>query len=242
MQEEEDGFKRPFKTGVTTPQVKIVKPAVSESPYASDPPFRRVASGMMDRLPNSPANRWPCGSVSLVTESDPSAHAPFLRLYVEHEPALRGFVRSLVPTLQDAQDVMQEVALALWKRFHTLSAPEDFRRWAFGVARLESLEFLRKRRRDRHVFGDELFDLLAAEAESAADDLAEERRALDLCLQKLPDEQRDLVQGCYAPGTRIDEWAARMGRTAMAVYKSLHRIRTVLIDCAKKQLVREGFS
>lgn len=80
-------------------------------------------------------------------ESDFQTHAPFLRLYVEHEPALRGYVRSLVPTLQDAQDVMQEVAAALWKRFHTLSSHEDFRRWAFGVARLESLEFLRKCRR-----------------------------------------------------------------------------------------------
>ena len=70
---------------------------------------------------------------------DLEAHTPFLRLYVEHEPALRGYVRSLVPTSQDAQDVMQEVAAALWKRFHTLSSPEDFRRWAFGVARLETL-------------------------------------------------------------------------------------------------------
>ena len=127
-------------------------------------------------------------------ESDFQTHAPFLRLYVEHEPALRGYVRSLVPTLQDAQDVMQEVAAALWKRFHTLSAHEDFRRWAFGVARLESLEFLRKSRRDRHVFGDEFFNLLAAEAEDAADDLAAERRALDVCLQKLPGEQRTLVE------------------------------------------------
>lgn len=172
-------------------------------------------------------------------DPDFQTHAPFLRLYVEHEPALRGYVRSLVPTLQDAQDVMQEVAAALWKRFRTLSAHEDFRRWAFGVARLESLEFLRKCRRDRHVFGDEMFDLLAAEAEDAADDLTEERKALDACLQKLPGEQRTLVESAYAPGVRMDELAQRLGRTAMAVYKSLHRIRTALIECTKKELAKE---
>ncbi len=172
-------------------------------------------------------------------ETDFQTHAPFLRLYVEHEPALRGYVRSLMPTLQDAQDVMQEVAAALWKRFHTLSAHEDFRRWAFGVARLESLEFLRKCRRDRHVFGDDFFNLLAAEAEDAADDLAAERRALDTCLQKLPGEQRTLVEKAYAPGVRMDELAARLGRSAMAVYKSLHRIRGALIECTQKELAKE---
>jgi RNA polymerase sigma-70 factor, ECF subfamily len=176
------------------------------------------------------------GSIHAMPPSDPQQHQTFLPLYVEHEPSLRGFVRSLVPTLDDVQDVMQEVATALWKRFHTLSAPGDFRRWAFGVARLEALEFLRKKRRDRHVFGDELFDKLAAEAEGAADEFVEERKALDVCLQKLPDDQRTLVEAAYAPGVRMDELAARLGRTAMAVYKSLHRIRIALIGCTKKHL------
>ncbi|HCN75901.1 MAG TPA: RNA polymerase subunit sigma-70 [Verrucomicrobiales bacterium] len=169
-------------------------------------------------------------------------HANFLRLYVEHEPSIRGFVRSLVQTLVDADDVMQEVAMALWKRFHTLSAPEDFRRWAFGVARLESLEFRRKMSRDRHVFGDELFATLADEAEELADQFAKERTALDTCLQKLPADQRSLVEAAYAPGSRMDELAARLGRTAMAVYKSLHRIRMMLTDCAKRELAKEGMA
>jgi RNA polymerase sigma-70 factor (ECF subfamily) len=103
--------------------------------------------------------------------SEPSFqhHADFLRLYVEHEPSLRGFVRSLVPTLEDANDVMQEAAMALWKRFGSLEAPENFRRWAFGVARLEALEFLRKKSRDRHVFGEDLLAQLADDAEEMAD-------------------------------------------------------------------------
>lgn len=33
----------------------------------------------------------------------------FLRLYVEHEEALRGFVRSLVPTLEDAREVIMQL-------------------------------------------------------------------------------------------------------------------------------------
>ena len=176
--------------------------------------------------------------------SDPSFqhHADFLRLYVEHEPSLRGFVRSLVPTLEDANDVMQEAAMALWKRFGSLDAPENFRRWAFGVARLEALEFLRKKSRDRHVFGEDLLAQLADDAEEMADQFVEERKALDVCLQKLPSDQRSLVEAAYAPGARMDELAARIGRTAMAVYKSLHRIRMMLTDCTKRELSKEGLA
>jgi hypothetical protein len=38
---------------------------------------------------------------------DTDKHGRFLALYVEHEQALRGFVRSLVPTLEDAREVMR---------------------------------------------------------------------------------------------------------------------------------------
>jgi len=96
--------------------------------------------------------------------------------------------------------------------------------------------------RDRHVFGDELFATLADEAEELADQFAKERTALDTCLQKLPADQRSLVEAAYAPGSRMDELAARLGRTAMAVYKSLHRIRMMLTDCAKRELAKEGMA
>ena len=99
-----------------------------------------------------------------MTPSERERHDLFLRLYVQHEEALRGFVRSLVPTLEDAREVMQEVAAVLWRKFEEISSPDDFRRWAFGVARFEALDFLRSLRRDRHVFGEEAMKLLAQEA------------------------------------------------------------------------------
>ena len=99
-----------------------------------------------------------------MTASERERHDRFLRLFVEHEESLRGFVRALVPTREDAREVMQEVAAVLWRKFDELATPEDFRRWAFGVARFEALAFRRDRARDRHVFGEEVIELLANEA------------------------------------------------------------------------------
>jgi RNA polymerase sigma-70 factor (ECF subfamily) len=171
--------------------------------------------------------------------ADRDKHDQFLRLYVENEEALRGFVRSLVPTLDDAREVMQETAAVLWRKFEELESPEDFRRWAFGVAKFEALAFRRDRARDRHVFSDELIAMLEAEAAEAGEESREEEMALEACMEKLPIMQRSLVEAAYATGARIDELARESGRTPMSLYKKLHRIRMALADCIEKSLKSE---
>jgi RNA polymerase sigma-70 factor, ECF subfamily len=167
-------------------------------------------------------------------------HDEFLRLFTAHEPAVHAFVRSLVPTRDDAREVMQEVAIVLWKKFGSYETGEDFRKWAFGVARYEVLAYTRDKARDRHVFGDEVLDLLATEATESAHYLSAQREALELCLEKLPLDQRNLLNAAYAPGARIDQLAARLGRTAMAFYKTLHRIRIALTECTRRVIVQQG--
>jgi RNA polymerase sigma-70 factor (ECF subfamily) len=174
-----------------------------------------------------------------MTASERERHDRFLRLFVDHEEALRGFVRTLVPTREDAREVMQEVAAVLWRKFDELATDDDFRRWAFGVARFEALAFRRDRARDRHVFSEEVLLMLAEEAESAADALDARREALEQCLGKLPQRQRMLVEAAYAHGVRIDEVAETMGRTAMSLYKELHRIRMTLASCVERTMQRE---
>ena len=168
--------------------------------------------------------------------SETPQHDQFLRLYALHEVALHTFVRSLLPTRQEASEVMQEVIVALWQGFHSA---EEFRPWAFGVARNLVRMHLRRRVRDRHVFDDELVNRLADLAMQQEPQHLTEREALESCLQKLPAEQRDLVLTAYTKDTRIDDFAQRRGQTAMALYKLLHRIRQALLDCVEPTIAQE---
>jgi len=177
-----------------------------------------------------------------MTPAEQQRHDRFMRLFLEHEEALRGFVRALSPTREAAREVMQEAAAVMWMKFDALVSPEDFRRWAFGIARFEALAAMRDRARDRHTFSNELLMHLAEEAEHSAEELDAEREALRRCVEKLPDSQRVLISTAYERGTRIDELATRLGRTAMSLYKTLHRIRMVLIDCTRRELSREGLA
>ncbi len=84
-----------------------------------------------------------------MTEHDHKQHDHFLRLFMEHEESLRVFVRSLLFSRDEEREVMQEVAIVLWRKFDAGMNSSAFCRWAFGVARMEVLAF----RRDRHAIG-----------------------------------------------------------------------------------------
>jgi len=173
---------------------------------------------------------------------DPVRHDQFLRLFAANEPSLHAFVRSLVPTRDDAREVMQEVAVVLWRKFDEFAGGEDFRRWAFGVAKFEVLAFIRDKARDRHVFDDGLLATLAEEGARDHDRREARRAALEFCLKQLASRDRELVLQAYAPETRIDRLAAARGQTPMALYKVLHRLRLALIACTRRRLAAEGLA
>ena len=177
-----------------------------------------------------------------VKESDRQLHDRFLRLFLEQEQSLRIFLRSLLFSHEEVREVMQETAAVLWRKFDVGMDDAAFCRWAFGVARMEALAFRRDRARDRHTFGEDVFELLAQTVAQRTESLEAERRALDLCLKKLPEQQWQLVQAAYAPGVRIDQLAHQLGRSAMALYKNLHRIRLTLMDCTRRELAKEDFA
>jgi RNA polymerase sigma-70 factor (ECF subfamily) len=171
-------------------------------------------------------------------DPDTQHHEQFLRLFAEHEPAMRTLVRAMVPSLADASEIMQEAAVVLWQKFDEFDATREFRPWACGIARNKALAFLRDRKRDRHVFNEELTHQLADEAMEMDQRHEGQREALDKCLRKLPAPQRELVLAAYTKGTRMDELATDRGQTAMSLYKVLHRIRQALLECVRRTIAK----
>lgn len=173
------------------------------------------------------------------TTPDNDRHKDFLKLYASSEGSLHTFIRSLVPTRQMASEVTQDVILVLWNKFEEAA---DFQPWAFGVAKKVALQHLRRVSRDRHVFDDDLVNRLCEESAALADVHDRHREALQSCLQKLPETQRELVLTAYTKGVRIDELAKQRGQTPMALYKILHRVRQTLLECVGRTLATEELS
>ena len=167
-------------------------------------------------------------------------HEEFMALFVRHEPAIHSFLTSILADLDDAEVVMQETSMAMWRKFAQFASGTSFRNWAFQIARFEAMNFRRKRQRDRHFFSDELVQLLADDAARHAAQLEEQRRVLAHCVAKLDPADRELVSGCYREGSSIKEYAARVGRTPNAVRKHLARLRTALSLCVRQTLGLDG--
>lgn len=169
-------------------------------------------------------------------------HELFLRLFTANEAAIRAYVRRLVPTREDAADVMQGIALVLWRKFGELDDKDSFRRWAFGVARYEALAWIRDKARDRLVLGEDVLQMIAEESAQNETRLAAQRDALEACLQQLSAEHRSLVLASYEPDAKIQSIAKKSGRTVSAFYQWLHRIRLRLLECTRRTLRTEGIS
>lgn len=161
---------------------------------------------------------------------------------MEHEESLRLFVRSLLFNHEESREVMQEVAVVLWRKFDDSLDSQSFRRWAFGVARMEALTFRRDRARDRHYFGDDVITLLERTVDEEFTKLDSELSALEDCVGKLSSDQRELVQSAYEPGVKMNDLADKLGWTPMSLYKKLHRIRLQLMECIRRELASEGMS
>lgn len=160
----------------------------------------------------------------------------FVRLLTKNERRIRAFIYGLVPNPESVDEIMQEVSVVLWKKFDQYEKGTEFLRWAYVVARYEVLMFRRKKARDRHVFDENLLELLAEEYVEVEEELSRERRALDKCMAELGELERKLLLTAYAQGQKINQLAEERGTTPMSLYKKLNRLRKKLLICIEKNV------
>lgn len=169
-------------------------------------------------------------------------HEVFIALFAHHEPELRRFVRSLMPTAVDADEVLQQTAIVIWRKFDQYDPQTQFMKWACVIARFEALAYRRKMARDRLVFTEELMDLMADEGVVELDSRQSEREVLDECLAAMPEQQRRFLTLAYTPGIKTKELAEAAGSTAAAFYMRLKRLRGQLMECVESKLEPTGYS
>lgn len=164
----------------------------------------------------------------------------FTGLLARHHAPLMSFTLSLLPRWADAEDILQQATVVLWRKFGEYKDGTSFLSWGCQVVRYLVLNHLRKSQRDPHRFSDELVELLAKEAEDDADRLQSQRAALGDCLRKLDERSRLIVARCYEAGASVKDVARSLGATPNSVYKTLNRIREALMNCVRRGLAGEG--
>ncbi len=166
----------------------------------------------------------------------------FLPLFLQNERRLYAYILTLLPNRADADDMLQEVSLALWDTFDASSPPAHFLAWARRIAYYKVLNFNKQSRRFQHRLSQVFLERVSEAAAEQADTLQldDRREALAGCLEKLPTRDRDLLARRFADGATTQSTSDQVGRSVEAVYKALAKIRQTLFDCVQRTLDREA--
>ena len=162
------------------------------------------------------------------------ANERFLTLLLKAQPDLKAFLGSVVRDRAAADDLYQEVCLALWQSFANYDPARPFGAWARGVAGKKVLQAFEKSRRIPLAFSPKTIQSLL-EAYDRNEPAVTETDGLRDCIGKLPDRSRRLLVLRYERGLKLGELARQVGGTLDAVHKLLSRIRENLEDCLRRK-------
>jgi RNA polymerase sigma-70 factor, ECF subfamily len=169
----------------------------------------------------------------------PTRTEEFVELSSSHQRQLLGYIFTLVRNMDDAEDLLQQTSLILWRKFDDYQPGTDFMRWACCIAHLEVLSFLRRRQRDSLHLDEQLLMQLADTRLGRAKRYEQYREGLQRCRERLTATDRELLELCYGGTLSTKEIAVKLDRSADSIYHSLQRIRRVLFDCITRVVAQE---
>ncbi len=165
---------------------------------------------------------------------DPSAaQQRFLSLFLRSEREIFRYVAALVPNVTDAEDIVQQAAVALWEKFDDYDPEKPFTPWACRFALNKARQWVERRQRWQALLDQGLAEGLALRRQELQPEFERRFRRLDDCLGKLPSAQRSLIEAYYYERIGAESLAERSGRTVAATYKMLQRIRHTLRRCVQ---------
>jgi RNA polymerase sigma-70 factor, ECF subfamily len=175
-----------------------------------------------------------------VSSDHAAAQQRFLSLFLRSEREIFRYVSALVPNVTDAEDIVQQSALALWEKFDAYDPAQPFTPWACRFALNKARQWIGRRQRWQALLEHGLAEELAQRRVELQPEFEARLRHLEGCLGKLAQGQRALIEGYYYERIGVETLAERSGRTPAAMYKMLQRIRQTLQLCVESSAKPEA--
>ncbi len=160
------------------------------------------------------------------------AQETFVALLEQHKRILYKVASSYCRNAADRQDLVQEMAVALWKSFSRYDDRQRFSTWMYRIALNVAISFYRSEvRRTRHVLpsGDTVLELVAA-AEPAAPD--EGLLVLQSLMRRLDELDRAILI-LYLDENSYDTIAGVLGISETNVGTKIGRLKQKLRALAR---------
>lgn len=164
----------------------------------------------------------------------------FTELYAACYRRLYLYIVTLIGNPLDAHDILQDANLVLWQKFDQFERGSNFFAWAREIARYRVLRYRQMHLNDAPTLEPHVLDALARQRDTT-DDCRDQlyTDALPECVEKLREDDRELLQLRYAKGAAVQALAERLNRSANAISQSLGRIRRLLRKCVADAIHRK---
>ena len=156
--------------------------------------------------------------------------------WTRSQPIVSSFVHSVINDSHDAEDLLQQIAMILVKKYHLYDHDKSFTAWAIGIAKNEILNYQRKKANEKFIFDHEIVSIMAQAYQEDSEELNRFTHALHQCLKKIQGKKRDLLEMFYIQQLKSSQIAQKIGATQNSVFVALHRIRMALRDCINKKV------
>lgn len=163
-----------------------------------------------------------------------------IKEFLRYQGEFMAYLMAILRDFDAAEEVFQNAAVVIVEGATAGEPIRNFRAWAKEIVRRQALYRLRKQAQDARLFrpiAPELFEAIsAAFMEEDTEGVRREVQALRLCLEKLPQRQREMLALRYEQQQSFDRISQTAGTTPGAVQRALSRIRMALHDCVRATL------
>jgi RNA polymerase sigma-70 factor, ECF subfamily len=162
----------------------------------------------------------------------------FGTLMERHLAAVRARIRGITRSASDADDIMQEVQLKIWRHLGSFRSEASFRTWMTSVAINEAFQFCRKAKRLPFVQDRIELAELTSPSESPLQALvrADLTERLEAAVARLPTKYKEVLVLFNFLELSLQETARELRVTIPTVKTRLFRAKAAL----SKELLRES--
>lgn len=163
-----------------------------------------------------------------------------IRVLLEERRAITAYARSIVFDSELAEDVYQNVAIVALRKVDQINDTAGLLSWLLTITRFEALSEARKRKSAPRLFGDDVLDVLDDSWEKHLENARSGRvdQALEHCLSRLTDRDRELLRLRYSAGLRGADLARAINRSLNTCAVALSRVHRKLRTCMQAYLAR----
>jgi RNA polymerase sigma-70 factor, ECF subfamily len=163
----------------------------------------------------------------------------FTQLWTQAQSTVACFVHTSIRDRGHAEDLLQEIAMTLFRKFASYDTSKAFLPWAMGVAKFAILGSKRDYARSRVIFDEALLERISNTILEVTPAQREEEAFLHDCLTKLAPKARRMIRLRYFDLLDSREIARVLGTSEVATRVGLLRIREQLRKCIENHLQLE---